>query len=72
MSPQSKKEYLEAIYPRYKSARSKDQKTKILNEFCKICGYHRKHAIRLLARFKRFTKPKIRKRNHQSITNHPF
>ena len=71
MSPQSKKEYLEAIYPRYKSARSKDQKTKILNEFCKICGYHRKHAIRLLARFKRFTKPKIRKRGKPSVYNQP-
>ena len=71
MSPQSKKEYLEAIYPRYKSARSKDQKTKILNEFCEICGYHRKHAIRLLARFKRFTKPKIRKRGKPSVYNQP-
>ena len=71
MSPQSKKEYLEAIYPRYKSARSKDQKTKILNEFCYICGYHRKHAIRLLARFKRFTKPKIRKRGKPSVYNQP-
>ena len=69
MSPLSKKEYLEAIFPRYKRADSKEQKSKILDEFCKICGYHRKHTIRLLAKFKRFTKPKIRKRGKPSVYN---
>lgn len=47
MSPMSKREYLEAIYLRYKKASLK-KKTIILNEFCQNCNYHRKHAIRLL------------------------
>lgn len=71
MSPRSKKEYLEALFPRYKQAKSKEQKSKILTEFCKVCGYHRKHAIRLLAKFKRFTKPKIRKPGRPSVYNEP-
>jgi len=71
MSPQSKKEYLEAVFPRYKNAKSKEQKTKILNEFCEVCGYHRKHAIRLLSQFKRFVKPKLRKRGKPSVYNQP-
>ena len=57
MSPRSKKEYIEAIFLRYKKAPYKE-KTIILDEFCATCGYHRKHAIRLLRRFKRFIKPK--------------
>ena len=69
MSPRSKKEYLEEIFPRYKKAKSKEQKTNILNELCEICKYHRKHAIRLLTKFKRFTKPKPRKRGKPSIYN---
>src|SRR3989338_7889897 len=71
MSPRSKKEYLEALFPRYKKTRSKEQKTEILNEFCKVCGYHRKHAIRLLGKFRRFIKPKIRKRGKPSTYNQP-
>jgi len=71
MSPRSKKEYLEEIFPRYKKAKSKEQKTKILDELCVTCKYHRKHAIRLLTKFKRFTKPKLRKRGKPSIYNRP-
>ena len=44
---QSKREYLEKIRNRYVRAGRK-YKQKILDEFCTICGYHRKHAIRLL------------------------
>lgn len=33
------------------------------------CGYHRKHAIRLLNNFKRFTKPKPKKRGKPSVYN---
>jgi hypothetical protein len=54
MSPRARMEYLETIYLRYKKA-SVQEKTLILNEFCLNCGYHRKHAIRLLNQFKRFT-----------------
>lgn len=70
MSPRSKQEYLEAIYLRYKNASFKE-KTTILNEFCITCGYHRKHAVRLLNNFKRFTKPKPKKRGKLSIYNNP-
>jgi len=45
------------------------EKTLILNEFCLNCGYHRKHAIRLLNHFKRFTKPKPKKRGKRSKYN---
>ena len=44
MSPQSKKEYLKSILRRYQKAAKKD-KSKILEEFCQVCGYHRKYAI---------------------------
>lgn len=48
MSLRSKMEYLQSIYERYhKSAR--DMKSRILDEFCKVCKYHRKHALRLLS-----------------------
>ena len=66
MSPRSKKEYIEAIFLRYKKAPSKE-KTPILDEFCATCGYHRKHAIRLLRRFKRFIKPKTKKRGRPPL-----
>src|SRR4030043_2292609 len=70
MSPRARMEYLETIYLRYKKASTK-QKTLILNEFCLNCGYHRKHAIRLIKHFKRFTKPKPKKRAKPSKYNKP-
>ena len=66
MSPRSKKEYIEAIFLRYKKASPKE-KTLILNEFCATCGYHRKHAIRVLRRFKRFTQPQPKKRGRSPL-----
>ncbi len=71
MSPRARMEYLEAIYLRYKRASLKE-KTAILDEFCLNCGYHRKHAIRLLNNFKRFTKPKPKKRGKPSKYNKPY
>jgi hypothetical protein len=47
MSPLSKKEYLAKIRTRYKTA-SKKEKKLILDEFCKVCTYNRKYAIRLI------------------------
>jgi len=72
MSPGARMECLETVYLRYKKA-SLPEKTLILNEFCITCGYHRKHAIRLLNNFKRFTKPKPKpkKRGAPSIYNKP-
>ncbi len=68
MSPRSKREYLEAIVRRYKEA-SRKIKTAILNEFCSTCGYHRKHALRLLRGFKRFTQKPLRKRGRKPAYN---
>lgn len=48
MGRKSKLEYLQKIIGRYRRAGRKG-KTSILGEFCAVCGYHRKHAIRLLA-----------------------
>jgi hypothetical protein len=66
MSPRSKREYIEAIFLRYKKASLKE-KTLILNEFCATCGYHRKHAIRMLRRFKRFSQPQPKKRGRAPL-----
>lgn len=63
-------ECLESLYLRYKRATRKE-KTLILNEFCATCGYHRKHAIRLLRTFKRFTKPKPKRRGAPSVYDKP-
>ena len=70
MSHGAKMEYLEKIYPRYKKA-CREEKSAILNEFCQNCDYHRKHAIRVLNNFKRFTKPKPKKRGRPSVYNKP-
>lgn len=47
MSNEVKRTYLKQIRPRYREA-SRRQKGVILAEFCAVCGYSRKHAIRLL------------------------
>jgi hypothetical protein len=47
MGQNSKWEYFKAIYTRYRKA-SKELRSLILNEFCQVCGYNRKYAIRLL------------------------
>ena len=49
MSTTSKKEYLSTIQERYTRGNRSDKKH-ILDEFCRVCGYHRKYAIRLLQR----------------------
>lgn len=66
MSPQSKREYLAAIVKRYRAASLKI-KTAILNEFCSTCGYHRKHALRLLRTFRRFTQKTPAKRGRRPV-----
>ncbi len=70
MSPKSKKEYLEAISKRYKNA-SRSEKHIILDEFCAATGYHRKHAIRLIRGFKRFTKPHPKPRGSKPVYDSP-
>ena len=53
---QSKREYLLAIWERYQRV-GRRFKSKILDEFCAVCGYTRKYAIGLLSR-----KPRRRRR----------
>ncbi len=47
MSARAKGEYVQAIYQRYRRAARPDKK-RILDEFCHVTRYHRKHAIRVL------------------------
>src|SRR5678815_4219210 len=47
MSQKSKWDYFKAIYSRYRKV-SKPLRARILDEFCQVCGYNRKYAIRLL------------------------
>lgn len=47
MKTTSRRDYLQKIYQRYRRA-GKEEKRRILDEFCSNCGYHRKYAIRLL------------------------
>jgi len=58
MSLAEKRVYLEAIKRRYRQA-SRGKKSRILDEFCAVCGYNRKYAIRILKkrRPKRRAKP---------------
>ena len=47
MSLEQRKAYLEEIKKRYKKSKRQD-KARILDEFCSVCKYNRKYAIRLL------------------------
>jgi hypothetical protein len=68
MGFQEKKAYLNEIRSRYRNADRK-LKAKILDEFCNVCKYHRKHAIRLLAQPYRINKSKPKKRGCKSNYN---
>jgi len=71
MGHNEKKAYLEEIRLRYRRA-CKLLKAKILDEFCVVCNYHRKHAIRLLGAPFRRIKPKARKRGSISTYGNPI
>jgi len=47
MSATTRREYLLAIWGRYRRV-GRQFRSKILDEFCQVCGYARKYAIRLL------------------------
>ena len=47
MSRMARWEYIRAIYQRYRKA-PRAMRYQMLDEFCQVCGYHRKYAIRLL------------------------
>lgn len=50
MSPIATLEYTKTMALRYRAAKTRSEKSHILDEICATCGFHRKHAIRLLAR----------------------
>ena len=62
MRPSEKREYLEAIRSRYHRAGKLEKKT-ILDEFCLVCEYNRKYAIRVL----KIVSPKV----HTLRQRHP-
>ena len=49
MGPQSIREYVASLGPRYRTA-SKAAKSRMLDEFCQVTGRHRKSAVRRLGR----------------------
>lgn len=57
MSQLSRKEYLAKMRWRY-AQRGREGKSRLLDEFCAVCGYDRKHAIKLLGRTPAATKAK--------------
>ena len=57
MSLSAKRECLARIHGRYQRA-GRPHKTRILSEFCALCGYHPKSALRLLNQPLRTTPPK--------------
>jgi len=69
MSNRAKKEYLNQIKIRYLQA-NKKEKNKILDEFCEICDYNRKYAIRILNR-KNLDKPKQKRTGRPRAYNNP-
>jgi len=71
MSPRFKREYMETIWLRYKRTVKRAEKSALITELCLTCHWHRKHAIRALKNFKRFTKRKLKKRGKPSVYNVP-
>src|ERR1700691_6247565 len=49
LSMTTRRELIDAVAARYRAA-GRSQKKKILDEFIKVTGFHRKHAIRALKR----------------------
>jgi len=54
-------EYLKKIHGRYREA-DRDGRSRILDEFCEVAGYHRKYALRLLNGPEPGKEPKRRRR----------
>jgi len=55
MGPMDRRSYLLTVRPRYLKA-GRAEKVQILNEFCAVCGYHRKYATNLMNKPVRVTK----------------
>ena len=57
MKLESRMEYVESVYKRYRES-SKPSKTKILDELCEVCKYNRKYAITKLRQLPNKGKPR--------------
>jgi hypothetical protein len=57
MGRKEKAAYLDAIRKRYRNAKRREKKA-ILDEFCAVCKFNRKYAIRLLGKQKKKQKAK--------------
>ena len=66
MSPVSRRESVQAIVERYPAA-ERVEKSRILDEFCRICGDHRKHAI---ATLRQARTPKSGRRKPGSVSRY--
>lgn len=65
MSLQSRKEYMKEMKERYNCAKSRKEKTELVDEVVCVSGYHRKYALQLL---KTFTKEKrVRKKQNRRL-----
>lgn len=67
MTLQSKMEYAKAVAKRYLKARTRKEKTKMLDEFCATAGYHRKAGIRKI-RTINFRDPPIKKNREKGFS----
>jgi hypothetical protein len=70
MGHQEKVAYLTAIRKRYRKGKRRTKKA-ILDEFCAVCGYHRKHAIRLLGKHEN-TRSKAKRGRKSTYTEPRF
>jgi hypothetical protein len=68
MGKHERRAYLDAIRERYRKA-DRAGKTRILDEFCAVCGYHGKYAIRLLGRKR--PEPTYRRVGRKHRYDHP-
>ena len=57
----TRRELIDAVAARYRAA-GRNQKKEILDEFVKVTGFHRKHAIRALKKSVRAERPEARQR----------
>ena len=57
MDLHSRRELMDATWKRYRQV-AKAAKTRILDEFCKVTGYHRKYAISRIGQFEECRRPK--------------
>ncbi|MBW2588895.1 MAG: ISNCY family transposase, partial [Deltaproteobacteria bacterium] len=61
ISREAREELVSAVVERYQAS-SKVDKTRILDEFVRLTGYHRKHAVRVLLGRAPAEKPRARAR----------